>query len=92
MQLSNIIGFLKWHVNTYKFDVYHLYIFFVLYLVGNMIFVDPSSYWFSTNIIIGLIVVVVNAVGLLIVYPIKHSYKRYQESKSNLLKTIDNGN
>lgn len=91
MKMHNIIGFIKWHIRKFKLGIGHVFVFSMIFLWINIIFVNVNSPWYFINLVIGLIPLVVIWVYVWFYWPIRESYRKYQQEKKDLLKVIDEG-
>lgn len=91
MKMHNITGFIKWHIEKFKLGIGHVFAFSMIFLWINIIFVDVKSPWYFINLIIGLIPLLVIWVYVWFYWPIRESYRKYQQEKRDLLNTIDKG-
>lgn len=91
MKMHNIIGFIQWHIRTFKFGIGHIFILSTTFLCINIFFVNVNSPWYFRNLIIGIVPLVLVWIYVWIWYPIQESYRKYQEEKRDLLNIIDKG-
>lgn len=91
MKMYNIKGFIKWHIRKFKLGIGHVFMFSMIFLWLNILFVNVNSPWYLINLAIGITPLAILWVYIWIWYPIRESYRNYQKEKRDLLNTIDTG-